>query len=571
VSQAGARPINAGGQGDRVIVVGMGLILALLILPVAITLVRNSLVVGERLGRTGTFSFGAYEEILGSAFLPSLILNTLVFALGSTLVGVALGGALAWCVERTDAPFKRLVYAGVFVSFAVPGILRTIGWIFLLGPRTGALNELARVFAGADAMLLDVFSLPAMILIEGIFWVPLAFLMLASTLGSMDPSLEEAAATASARPLTIVRRVTLPLALPSLIAVFLLAFIRSIQAFEVPLLLGVPARVQVFTTEVYLSVQGRLVPDYSFASAYGVLLLVFLVGCILLYGRATRNASRFATITGKGYRPRVAPLGRARPLAGAFILVVAGLQFLPVLYLVFASFLPTFGLSGPPWEHLTLGNYSTVLANPDIFASLRNSALVGGVTATAVVAIAALTAWAMTRTKVRGRGLLDQLASLPLVFPGIVLGIAVLGLYARSPVPIYGTIWILVLAYITGYLPYGLRYVHPGLLRIHPELEESGRASGANWGAVVRRIVLPLLRPSLVAGWIFVFLISVRELSVAALLWTPRSPVIATTMLDLWSNGNVNQVSAFGAIVALLSMAAAALVAGVSRRWGIRV
>ncbi len=546
-------------------------LLALLILPVAITLVRSSLVVGERLGRTGTFSFGAYEEILSSPALPSLVLSTLAFALGSTFVGVALGGALAWCVERTDAPFKRLVYAGVFVSFAVPGILRTIGWIFLLGPRTGALNELARVFAGPDAMLLDVFSLPAMILIEGVFWVPLVFLMLAANLGSMDPSLEEAAATARARPLTIIRRITLPLALPSVIAVFLLAFIRSIQAFEVPLLLGVPARVPIFTTEVYLSVQGRMVPDYSFASAYGVLLLVFLVACILLYGRATRNASRFATITGKGYRPRVAPLGRARPLAGAFILFVAALQFLPVLYLVFASFLPTFGLGGAPWEHLTLRNYSVVLANRDIFASLRNSALVGAVTATAVVAIAALTAWAMVRTKVRGRGMLDQVASLPLVFPGIVLGIAVLGLYIRSPIPVYGTIWILVLAYVIGYLPYGLRYVHPGLLRIHPELEESGRTAGAHWGAVFIRIVLPLLLPALLAGWIFVFLISVRELSVAALLWSPRSPVIATTMLDLWNNGNVNQVSAFGAIVALLSMGAAALVAGVSRRWGIQV
>ena len=553
------------------IVLVVAVLLALLILPVAITLVRSSLVVGERLGRTGTFSFGAYEEILSSPALPSLVLSTLAFALGSTFVGVALGGALAWCVERTDAPFKRLVYAGVFVSFAVPGILRTIGWIFLLGPRTGALNELARVFAGPDAMLLDVFSLPAMILIEGVFWVPLVFLMLAANLGSMDPSLEEAAATARARPLTIIRRITLPLALPSVIAVFLLAFIRSIQAFEVPLLLGVPARVPIFTTEVYLSVQGRMVPDYSFASAYGVLLLVFLVACILLYGRATRNASRFATITGKGYRPRVAPLGRARPLAGAFILFVAALQFLPVLYLVFASFLPTFGLGGAPWEHLTLRNYSVVLANRDIFASLRNSALVGAVTATAVVAIAALTAWAMVRTKVRGRGMLDQVASLPLVFPGIVLGIAVLGLYIRSPIPVYGTIWILVLAYVIGYLPYGLRYVHPGLLRIHPELEESGRTAGAHWGAVFIRIVLPLLLPALLAGWIFVFLISVRELSVAALLWSPRSPVIATTMLDLWNNGNVNQVSAFGAIVALLSMGAAALVAGVSRRWGIQV
>jgi iron(III) transport system permease protein len=176
----------------------------------------------------------------------------------------------------------------------------------------------------------------------------------------------------------------------------------------------------------------------------------------------------------------------------------------------------------------------------------------------------------MTRSRVRAKPLLDQLASVPLVFPGIVLGIAVLGLYIRSPIPVYGTIWILVLAYVIGYLPYGLRYVHPGLLRIHADLEESARVSGAGWYGTFVRVVLPLLRPALVAGWTFVFLISVRELAIAALLWTPRTPVIATTMLDLWTNGNTNQVAAFGAIVAVLSMGAAAALARIGSRWGVQ-
>jgi iron(III) transport system permease protein len=540
-----------------------------LIAPVALALVRNSLVVGERLGRPGVPSLAAYEEILGSPILASLILNTFVFALGSTVVGVGLGAALAWSVERTDAPFKRLAFVGVFVSFAVPGILRTIGWVFLLGPRTGALNTAWRAVFGPDALLLDVFSLPAMILIEGVFWVPLAFLMLGANLRSMDASFEEAASVAGARTWQTLRRVTLGLALPSVIAVVVLAFIRSLQAFEVPLLLGVPARVPILTTEVYLSVQGQLVPDYSFASAFGVLLLALLSACLVFYARATRHAARFATITGKGYRPRLLALGRARPLVGAFVVLVVVTQLLPVAYLVYASFLPSLDLGASPWA-LTLRNYRTVFANGDVLASVRNSAFVGAVAATVVVAIAALVAWAMTRSRARARPLLDQLASVPLVFPGIVLGIAVLGLYIRSPIPVYGTIWILVVAYVIGYLPYGLRYVHPGLLRIHTDLEESARASGAGWGAAFVRVVLPLLRPALVAGWTFVFLISIRELSIAALLWTPRTPVVATTMLDLWTNGNTNQVAAFGAIVALLSMAAAMALARIGSRWGIQ-
>jgi iron(III) transport system permease protein len=176
----------------------------------------------------------------------------------------------------------------------------------------------------------------------------------------------------------------------------------------------------------------------------------------------------------------------------------------------------------------------------------------------------------MVRARVRGTGLLDQLASLPLVLPGVVLGVAILVLYLRSPIPVYGTIWILVIAYVTSYLPYGLRYAHPGLLRIHPELEESAQLSGARWTTVFRTVVVPLMLPALFAGWIFVFLISIRELSVAALLYTPRSPVIATAMLDLWRNGNVNQATAFGTIIAIISITFAVITFRVSRRFGLQ-
>ena len=548
----------------------VAVVLLALIVPPILVLLRNSVVIGERIGRTGTLSLDAYAEILTSHELPALVGSTIAFALGSTIVGLILGGGLAWCAERTDAPFKQLAYAGIVVSFAVPGILRTIGWIFLLGPRTGAVNELFRAVTGSDGVLFDVFSFPAMVFVEGVFWIPLTFLLMSASFRAMDPSLEEAAAVSGANPAQALRRITVGLAVPSVLAIVILTFIRGVQAFEVPLLLGVPAKIRVLTTEVYFSVHGKIVPEYSYASAYGVLMVGFLAACIWLYARATRNALRYATITGKGYRPRALPLGRWRWLAGAFIVGVVALQFLPVIYLAFASFLPTFGLAGPVWEHLTLRNYERVLRNPDVLTSLRNSAVIGVSSATLVVVVGAVAAWVIIRARLRWRGLLDQLASLPLVFPGVVLGIAVLGLYIRSPIPVYGTIWIFVIAYVTSYIPFGLRYVHPGLLRIHPELEESAALSGARWGAVFVRIVVPLLLPALVAAWMFVFLISIRELSVAALLWTSRSTVIATTMLDLWQNGNVNQVSAFGTIVAALGVTFAIAAYRLGRRFGIQ-
>ncbi len=545
-------------------------VLALLVVPPIVSLVRTSLLVGEQPGRPGTLSLSSYQEILGSADLAPLVVTTIVFAGGATVVGLILGGVLAWCVERTNAPLRQISYPAIFVSFAVPGIVRAIGWILLLGPHTGSINEIFRRLTGATAPLLDVFSLPAMILVEGTFWIPLVFLMMSASFRSMDPSLEEAAMTSGATTWRTIRRVTAAVALPSVLSVLILTFIRSVQAFEVPLLLGVPAKAYTVTTVVYLNVTSGIMPDYSYSAAYGVLLVAFLVVAIAIYGRATRRASSFATITGKGFRPRVLELGRGRWIVTAIVLAIVMLQFLPIFALVWASFIPIFGLPGAPWDHLTLANYRSVLDDPQIALSLQDSFGIGIAAATGVMAVTAVVAWVLVRARVRGTGLLDQLASLPLVLPGVVLGIAVLVLYIRSPIHVYGTIWILVIAYMTTYLPYGLRYAHPGMLRIHPELEESAQLSGAGWGGTFRRIVVPLLLPALFAGWIFVFLISVRELSVAALLYTPRSPVIATTMLDLWVNGSINQVTAFGALVAAISITFAVVTYRVSRRFGLQ-
>jgi iron(III) transport system permease protein len=377
----------------------------------------------------------------------------------------------------------------------------------------------------------------------------------------MDPSLEEAAIMSGSSLMQTLRRVTLRLVLPALLSAMLLMFIRSIQAFEVPLVLGVPSKIYVMTTEVYISMQSRVIPEYSTPSAYGVLLFAFLLACIWIYARVTSGASRFVTVTGKGFRPRQMELGRGRWLAGLFILLVVTVQFLPVIELVAASFLRSLG---------SMQLTTLVMSSPAIIQSLLNSFLIAAVSASVVVLLAAVVAWCMIRGRVPGRGLLDQLASLPLVFSGVVLGLAVLILYVRSPIPVYGTVWILVIAYVTAFLPYGLRYAHPGLLQIAPELEESGQMSGGQWLQVFRKIVIPLLIPALFAAWVFVFLISLRELSAAALLYTAQSPVIATKMLDLWQNGNVNQVSAFGAIVSVISITMAIAAYQVVRRQGLR-
>jgi iron(III) transport system permease protein len=576
-----ARPADAralgGGLAGRLrgprfqhVLFGVVLLVLLdLMVPPAVFLLRGSLS-GVRGTATGELSLDAYAAVLTSPQLAAAVSATLVFAVCSSCLGIALGGVLAWLVERTDAPCKQLLYASTFVSFAVPGIIRVIGWVFLLGPRSGYLNEAARAVFGPGVGF-DVFSMAGMVLVETLFWIPVVFLLMAVPLRSMDPSLEEAAAMSGAPPPRVLWSITLRLALPAILSVLLLTVVRSIQAFEIPVLLGVPAGIRVLTTEVYLAVRESLVPRYGTASAYGVLTLGIVFVALYLYGRVTRDAHRFATITGKGFRPRQYALGRGRLPAALLILFVVAVQFLPLAALLAVSLSRSISDAATFWNSLTLEHYVAVLASPTLLGSFRNSLVVAAVSATAAVALSACVAWTIVRTRIAGRFWLDHLASLPIAFPGVVLGVAFLQAYLALPIPIYGTIWLLIVAFTASFLPYAMRYSFPGLLQIHPELEESAQASGAGWGRTFWHIVIPLLLPALFGGWIFIFLVTIRELSIAALLYTQQSQVIATTILDLWVNGNTSQLSAFAMVVVAVMTPLAMLLYRYSRRLGVRL
>jgi iron(III) transport system permease protein len=545
------------------------LLLVWLIVPPVFFLVRGSLS-GLR-GTADALNFDAYVAVLTSPNLLASLQATLVFALLSSVLGIVLGGLLAWLVERTDAPLKQVVYATTFVTFAVPGIIRVVGWIFMLGPRSGYVNEAARAVTGMEGPLLDIFSMAGMVLVEALFWVPVVFLLMAMPLRSMDPSLEEAASLSGASPARVLRSITLRLALPALLSVLLLTLVRSIQAFEIPVVLGLPAGIRVLTTEVWLAVREALVPRYGTASAYGVLtLLVVFVG-LYFYSRVTRDAHRYSTITGKGFRPRQMELGPWRWPAAAFILLMVSIQFLPILALFAVSLARNISVAGNFWNHLTLQHYADVLGSPALLGSFRNSLVVGLVSATAAVALSALVVWLIVRTRIRGRYHLDQLASMPVAFPGVVLGVAFLQTYLALPIPIYGTIWLLVVAFTASFLPYAMRYSYPGILQIHPELEECASTSGATWWRTFSRIVIPLLFPALFGGWIFIFLVTVRELAIAALLYTPHSQVIGTTILDLWVNGNTSLLSAFAMVVIAVMIPLAMVLYQLSRRMGVRL
>src|SRR5687768_3420279 len=543
--------------------------LAYLVLPPFFFILHTSLVTDRGL-QAGSFTIEHFANIIDSlGDVKTLLWNSMVFSIGSSAIAIGYGTTLAWLAERSDAPFRKLAYVSAYVSFAIPGIIKVVGWIMLLGPKAGILNAVGNALIGAP--FFNIFSLGGMILVESFLWIPIVFLLMSTPFRSMDPSLEEAATTAGSSGWQVFRRVTFPLALPSVLAVLILTFIRSLEAFEIPALIGIPAGVEVLTTKIYLQVRGGLIPKYGEASAYSIILIVLVALGLIPYYRITSKTYKFTTISGKAYRPHRFDLGRWRWLGGLLMLVLPMLQFLPIAAITWSSFLPfAQAPSRRALSLLSLNNYRSAFADSSIVGSVFNSLTVSVTSATVAIIITFFAAWLIVRASIKSRWLLDQMAMLPLVFPGIVMGIAILKMYLAIPLPVYGTIWILVLAFIARYLPYGIRFSHSALLSLHKELEEGAMASGANWFQMVRHVVVPLIMPALLAGWIYIFLITFRELSIALLLYSPGSQVVAVKIWELWDNGHVGELAAFSLVIAMGTVLVGSVFLKLAQRHGLQ-
>ena len=552
------------------VMIAVSVVTAYLVLPPLYSVIQTSLFTTKLTGEIDEFTFRYYRDVFSELSILGPFLNSLYFSIGSAIFATILGGSIAWVVTRTDAPLRTLGYFTAFASFGTPFILYTIGWLLLLG-KAGPVNYWLGTLFNHSGPVIFVYSLFGMILIESLLWSPFVFLMLAAAFRSMDPSLEEASSVCGARGWQTLRRISLRLMLPAFFSVLLLIFIRTFESFEIPALVGLPGDIRVLTTSIYLDAQ-KLPPRYGSAGAFAVLLMVVVAITLYFYFRITREGDRFQTVTGKGYRPAVIHLGRWRYVAGsALVLYALVLLVLPFLIILWASFLPFY--MQPSIEALsrfTLKNYVTALNFPKITDSIRNSIVLGLGSATFVMTLTMLASWILVRTKIRGRWLLDFLTTLPLLFPGIVMGLAILRFYLFVPIPVYGTLWILLIAFATRYIPYGIRYTHSGLLQLHKELEEASYVSGASWFSSMRRIILPLMTPSFLGGWIFVFLLSAKELSMSVLLVSPQTPVVSVAIFELWENAQVGELAAFGVIWTVILVSVAIVYYIFARRYGIQ-
>jgi iron(III) transport system permease protein len=351
----------------------------------------------------------------------------------------------------------------------------------------------------------------------------------------------------------------------------LILFVRSIESFEVPALLGLPVGIQVFTSSIYQAIH-QYPSKIGLASSYAVTLLFITTIGIYFQSKLSSQGNRYSTVTGKGFRPRAMDLGKWRYLTAAlFLLYFVLLVILPFLVLVWSSLQKFYSVpSLAALQNLSFDAYRFILDYPTLWSATGNSVLLAFGSATVVMLLTSVICWIVVKTKLPGRWLLDNLASLPMVFPGLVLGLAIMIFYLNFEVGVYGTMWILFIAYVTRFMPYGLRYNMTSMLQIHKELEESAAMSGASWGTSFRRIVLPLLKPGLLAGWIYIVIVSIRELSTSILLYSPGTEVISVLIWELWENGQYVELSALGVmfIIALFMLVMVAQI--VARRFGVK-
>lgn len=495
-----------------------------------------------------------------------------LFAGGSAALALVLGILIAWLVERSDMPGREFLRAAMILPMAMPPFLIAIGWALLLSPRTGALNLVLMDVFSLKSAPFNIYSMGGMIFVEALALAPSAFLILAPALRMMDASLEESARMSGANTWQILTRIVLPMLAPAIAGAALFLFIVSYVVFDIPGVLGIPAGEKLLATHVYelLNSSPTGLPEYGPVSAIVLLSAGGLILLSLIYQRMMKQASRFVTVSGKATRPREFALGPLKPFAVVFsVLFITFAVAAPLAALVWTSLLPyQMPFTAEAVSRNSLANHAAFFADPAMLTAARNSFVIALIAAFAVAGLSFATSWVVVKTKAPGRALLDILAFLPLAFPGVMMGTALVYVYLsiRFP-PVYGTIWIIAIAHIAVYMTFASRVMNAAMTQVHADLEDAAAMSGANRFTAVLRITAPLLAPALAAVWIWVFSHSLRELSSALILQGMDNKTVPALLYSFWTQGQPTVTAAVG--VWLVTGLFAVVLAGqwIERRW----
>jgi len=508
--------------------------------------------------RSATWTLDGYSSAYSDGYTWELVVNT--FAIGAmTLVGVmVVSVAFAWLVTRTDIPFKGAIEVMVIAPYFVPAIVSGVSWSILGNPRNGLLNDWISSLAGRDMAPVNMYSRIGIAFVLVTYIAPMAFLLITPLFRNMDSTIEESSYVAGAGAARTLRKVTLPVLSPGLLGVGLLMAIKSLEAFEVPFMLGLPSRIGVFTSEIYAEMTFTPPADYTRATAIAMLLVVFTAGLVLPFQRyLSRNERSFVTVRGKGHVSRPARLGAWKwPIFGATLGYVGITLLLPLYPIVLASISTVFGEYSA--DNMSLQYFRDVLETPLLRRGLMNSIILALAGATLGCVWAVVIAYITHRTRFRGRYVLDFVSYLPISIPGIAAGLALLWGYLGTPglSNLYGTKWLLLLAYMSVTLPFALRTISAAILQIDPELEEASRMHGATLRRTWLRVLLPMMRPGLIGAWTLLFILIVREVGASILLYTSNSVVLSVLVVDSWNSGVLGLVAAMSVFMILMITAA---------------
>lgn len=531
---------------ERAIHAGVWIIVAYLVLSPVVMLVYGAFRTAPPMAE-GSFTLDNFVRILSGIYVEALW-NTVLLGVGAAVLCAILGTFLAWLVFRTDMPGRGFLAILLMSSFYFPSFLTAEAWVILLAPKSGMINVLLRTFF-SEFEGLNIHTLGGIVWVTMLAYMPYTFLFLAAPLQSIDPSLEEAAAMAGASRIRIIFTVTLPLVSYAIMSGALLTFILAVGLFGVPAVIGVPAQIYVLATKIFQLLQ-FYPSNYQVAAALSVLLMALTIGAVWLQ-RCMVGRHAHTSITGKGYRPRPMLLGRLRWPAFALCLAYFFLAvLLPAFALTYVSFVP-FYTGVLDFDNLTLEHYRKILFEyPITGRAFFNSFVLSTVGATIAIGLCLLISYIVIKGKNRWRGVLETITMIPAAIPGLVIAVGLLWAYIMTP--IYGTIFILLVSYVTHYLPQGFRIVSANLIQMDSALEESARVAGATWLRSLKDIVVPLIRPALVTGWMLLFVAFFRELSSAVLLYTHGNEVLSVAIWDLHQNGNLGMLSALAMLMLIV-------------------
>jgi len=494
-------------------------------------------------------SLGNFSRMLSSSQFWQAWKNTLLVSTGSVLISVICGVGAAFLIARTDIPLKRFCEVLVTLPIFISPFIGAVAWSGLAAPEVGLLN---RIFAGLGLPLhVNIYSLGGIAMVLGFYMTPYVFLFTAAPLTAIDSSMEEASRLSGQNMLQTLRRVTVPLVTPSILGAALLVFVLSMENFGVLAVLGMPSQIPFIPTEIYLKV-AYPPPDYGYATVISISFVVITALALLLQRRYLARRT-YISVSGKSYRPVLIGLGRWRYVTFAgLVLFVFISTLMPLATMVTASFQTYWSVQ---FTNFTLDNYTSIFSRSLFLRAAQNTlflAFVGGLLA---CILGGMIAYIVSFSKASGRQTLDLLSSMTVGVPGVVLGVALLWAWIRVPLPIYGTIWILMIAYITRFLSFGVRNMSAALTQIDSDLENAARVSGASKTVAALTITFPLIRRSLLSSWVLYFISFVKELNTSVLLYAFNSVVLPVLIFDAYFEGKYPEVAALGTGISVFILA----------------